>query len=166
MRPSVRLWRIGLLLVLVISVPIAGGEVAGHFVGHRVYLLNSTKCDVAVMEQHDGVTAKPGETVLVKPGLVDRTPTKLIAAGPGIWLGGLHFDSAGKLEVRGQDDIKVPDAWFEQTQFGTKLTYELTVDGALIVREPSGHTESRMEQPAGLPLRRRGGGAEVCANVS
>ena len=164
MRLSVRLLRIGCLLALVIFFLIAGAEVAGHFVGHRVYLLNSTRCDVAVMEEHEGVTAKPSETVLVKPGLIDRTPTKVITAGPGILLGGLHFGSAGKLEVRGQSDIKVPASWFEETPFGTKLTYELTADGTLMVRIPAGLTESSKQQPTGLPLKPHAS-AKVCANA-
>ena len=132
--------------------------------GHRVYLLNSTRCDVGVLEEHDGVTAIPGETVLVKPGLFDRTPTKIITAGPGILFGGLHFNSAGKLEVRGQSDIQVPDSWFEKTCFGTKLTYELTADGTLIVRNPAGLAESSKQQPMGLPLKPHAS-AKVCANV-
>jgi hypothetical protein len=103
------------------------------------------------MEQHDGETVNPGETVLLKAGFVSRTPTKLIVSGSAVWLGGLHF-SAGLLEVRGMPDVVVPSNWRDESPMGSALTYELTARG-LQLRAPPG--KAQPVQPAGLPVQIR-----------
>ena len=166
MKVSIRILRVIVLLGLVLGFLVVGAEIAGHFVGNRVYLLNSTSCEVAVMNEHDGTLAKPGETVLVKSGIIDRTSTLLITANGDIWFGGLHFDSSGKFEFRGHDDIKVSESWFRHTLFGTTLTYELSQQGDLSVRHPLNSTDSQLPQPVGLPIRHLPGPrSNDCARV-
>lgn len=151
-----------LLLLAVIAVPIAVASIGGRFVGDRIYLQNNTKCRIAVMEEHDSHVAARGEAVLVKPGLIDRTPTMLIASEGNILFGGLHFADR-RLQARGQDDIIIPEVWRRTTIVGSMLTYELTAKGELVVQAPSG-ISSKIPQPSGLPLRPRlGANSKECS---
>jgi hypothetical protein len=154
MRISIKFARVIVLLIAVVAVPIALASIAGRVVGERVYLLNSSLCRVAVMDQHNGSSIHPGETALVKHGFLDRTPNILIVAEGDIWFGGLHFGSS-KLEIRGQDDIVIPRGWLETSWLGSSLTYELTAKGELILRSPKRVGSYVMSQPAGLPATRR-----------
>jgi hypothetical protein len=152
MRFTVRIARVVALLLLAIVVPLAVASAGGRFIGNRVYMLNSTHCRVVVMEEHDGYGANPGETILVKPGLVDRTPTMLILAGSTVWFGGLHFTD-DMLQVRGQADIVIPRSWLHSSFLGSTLTYELTAGGELLVKQPP--DQSSVSQPQGFPLKAR-----------
>jgi len=154
MHISIRIARILVLLCIVIGIPIAAASVAGHYVGHRVYLLNSTRCQVTVMSEHEGATVQPGEIMLVKPGLIDRTPSLIIIANWDMWFDGLHFTS-DRLQTRFKDDIVVSNAWFADSIFGTTLTYELTRQGRLVIMPPKGMGQNALTQPAGLPLEHR-----------
>jgi hypothetical protein len=153
MQTLIRIARIVALLLLVLAIPYAVASIGGRYGGNRIYLTNNTKCRVVLMEQHDGTAALPGETILVKPGFLDRTPTMLIGFDTGILIGGLHF-SEDRLQVRGLDDIAVPASWREKTTFGTKLTYELNARGQLLLRAAY---ESKVSsgQPPGLPVQTR-----------
>ncbi len=153
MQTLIRIARIVALLLLVVAIPYGAASIGGRFGGNRIYLTNNTKCHVVLMEQHDGTAALPGETILVKPGFLDRTPMMLIAFDSGILLGGLHF-SEDRLQVRDFNDIVVPASWLEQTTFGTKLIYELNARGQLLLRAGNG-TELPTAQPPGLPVQTR-----------
>lgn len=152
MRIGIRPARVVALLLLVIVIPLSVTSVAGRFMGDRVYLLNSTPCRVVVMEQHDGHEANPGETVLIKSGFVDRTPTMMVFSGSAFWFGGLHF-TTDTLQVRDQADIAIPPSWLSSSIMGKELTYELTADGQLLVKGPT--MQPSMPQPKGLPLKAR-----------
>ena len=152
MRIGVRPARVVALLILVIVLPLAVTSVASRFTGDRVYLVNSTPCRVVVMEQHDGHEANPGETVLIKSGFLDRTPTMMVFSGSAFLFGGLHF-TMNTLQVRDQADIAIPPSWLSSSITGKELTYELTADGQLLVKGPT--TQSSMPQPKGLPLKTR-----------
>lgn len=119
--------------------------------GERVYLLNKSLCQVSVMDQHNGSLVPSGETTLVKPGFLDRTPTMLIAVNGDILFGGLHFAS-GKLEIRGRSDIIIPKEWLETSFLDSSLTYELTAKGELILHSHQGNGSHAIAQPLGLPL--------------
>lgn len=168
MQVAHRIARVFILLAAVIAVPFAVASVAGNFVGHRVYLVNNTTCDVGVMEEHGGSIAKPGEKILVKPGLIDRTPTMMITANWDIWFGGLHFGPNGTLELRGRDgevtSIVIPSPWSEHAFFGTILTYEVSRQGQLVVRQPASGGSAVFSQPSGLPVEHRPGSrSKECA---
>lgn len=152
MRVVIRIARIVALLILVVVVPLSVASVGSRYTGDRVYLLNSTRCRIVVMEQHDGHGANPGAEVLIKHGFVDRTPTMMIVSGSAIWLGGLHF-SIDKLQVRDVADIAIPSSWLGSSITGRTLTYELTADGQLLVKAPPAYPAS--QQPQGLPLKVR-----------
>jgi len=154
MKIGMRIARVVVLLVVVVGILIAAESAAGRFVGHRVYLRNSTICEVVVMQEHDGIMAKPGETVLVKSGLIDRTPTMMITANWDIWFGGLHF-SADRLQVRGNSDVIFPSLWLKSSLIGTTLTFDLTRQGQLVVLPPNDATQIALPQPEGLPLQHR-----------
>ena len=152
MRVGIPIARIVALLILVIVVPLSVASVGSRYMGDRVYLLNSTRCRVVVMEQHDGHGANPGEEVLVKRGFVARTPTMMIASGSAIWLGGLHF-SIDKLQVRDMADIAIPSSWLGSSIRGRTLAYELTAEGQLLVKAPPARPS--VQQPQGFPLKVR-----------
>jgi hypothetical protein len=137
---------------MVVGIFIAAESTAGRFVGHRVYLRNSTICEILVTHEHDGFIVKPGETVLVKSGLIGRTPTMMISANWDIWFWGLHF-SADRLHVRGNNDITFPSSWLKSSLFGTTLTFDLTRQGQLIVLPPNDAAQLALPQPEGLPLQ-------------
>jgi hypothetical protein len=163
-----RVVRILILLGAVIAVPFAVASVAGNFVGHRVYLVNSTLCDVAVMEEHGGLIAKPGEKILIKSGLIDRTPSMMITANWDIWFSGLRFASDGTLALRGRDgavvSVVIPSSWNEHAFFGTVLIYEVTRQGQLVVRQPASGSSAVSLQPSGLPVEHRSGSrSKECA---
>ena len=147
-----RLTRILATLLMVVVVMAAVAFMRGQVAGNRIFLLNSTNCRIEVMEEHDGSVAQPGETVLVKPGFIKRTPTMLIASGSHSWFGGLHF-AEDKLQVHGRDDIIIPLSWRETSLFGTRLTYELTAQGQLVVYSAGNKLPG--PQPSGLPLQGR-----------
>jgi hypothetical protein len=154
MKLLVRTVRVVALLVAVVGVPLAVASVAGQVSGDRVYLLNSTNCVVAAMSQHEGVTVKPGESALLKPGFLARTPTMILASGPGIWIGGLHF-SIDRVEVRHRADVEVPEAWRTSSFLGTTITLELFQDQLRLTGTPA-------VQPKGFPIMFRPG---ACRSV-
>jgi len=148
MRRLTRIARIAALLVAVVGLPLAAANVAGRVAGDRIYLLNRTACVVTVMSQHEGVAIKPGEAGLIKSGFVERTPTVLIASGPGIWVGGLHF-SLHRIEVRGRPDVAIPRAAYESSRLGAALKLEVT-ESELRLAIPNG--VGVRAQPDGLPI--------------
>lgn len=150
MHVIVRIARVVVLLLLVIAVPLILVSVGGRFIGSRVYIVNNTGCRVVVMEEHDGYDANPGESVLIKSGLVDSTPTMMILAGSTVWFRGLHFSNE-KLRMRGQDDILIPHSLLRTSLIGSTLTYELTANGLLQLKLQAG--DSSASQPLGFPLK-------------
>ena len=160
MRASTRIIRVIVLLVGLGVLLIAAPTVAGRFIGNRIYLLNSTSCPLALMSEHEGLVAQPGQTVLAKNGLIDRTPTMMIAVNNDIWFGGLHFSSK-KLEIRDHEDVLVPASWVRVVLGGTTLTYEVTDAGLQLETE----RQSPKAQPLGLPLSRRSGSQRSIACV-
>jgi hypothetical protein len=134
-----------------------------RYTGGRVYVLNGTSCRIVVIEEHDGYAADPGEMILVKPSLIDRSPTMMIRAGSSIWFGGLHF-SLARLEVRERQDVLIPPSLLRSTRFGSSLTYQLTDRGQLVIANPTG--EAAIVQPQGLPLTARPASAATeCAHA-
>ena len=152
MRVGIRIARIAGLLIFVILVPLSVASVGSLYMGDRVYLLNNTRCRIVVMEEHDGHEANPGEEVLIKRGFVERTPTMMILAGSAVWFGGLHF-AVNTLQVRDKSDIAIPPFFLGSSMLGRTLTYELTMDGQLLVKSPPMHPS--VAQPQGLPLKAR-----------
>jgi len=150
MRIGIRPARVVALLLLMVVVPLSVTSVASRFLGDRVYLLNSTPCRVVAVEQHNGHEANPGETVLIKSGFADRTPTMMVFSGSAFWFGGLHF-TMDTLQVRDQANIAIPPSWLSSSILGRELTYELTADGQLLVKGPT--MQPSMPQPKGLPLK-------------
>jgi hypothetical protein len=150
--------RIALLLILASGILMAATSFLNHYIGHRVYLRNSTLCRVAVMQEHDGIVARPGETVLVKSGLVDRTPTLMITAKSTIWASGLHF-SFNRLQIREHGDIIVPASWSTGSLFGATVTYAITRQGQLVLLPPGDTSQATLAQPAGLPIQLWSGSA-------
>ncbi|MEX5832849.1 hypothetical protein AB3332_22995 [Ralstonia solanacearum] len=68
----VRFARIVALLLFVLAVPAILITLGSRYTGDRVYILNSTSCSVAVIEEHDGHRANPGESTLIKSGVVNQ----------------------------------------------------------------------------------------------
>lgn len=152
--------RMSVLLALVLALGYASIEVAGRYLGDRVYLKNSSACTIHLMSEHDGQKAEPSETVLVKPGFVDRTPSMLVVHAKGIWVGGLHF-SADRFSVRGEAEREVPAEWMQGTMFGRRLVFDLNPDGQLAVIAPNPEGRS---QPRGFPVKLNDGkGVQLCA---
>lgn len=152
--------RISVLLALILALGYACIEVAGRYLGDRVYLKNSSACTIHLMSQHNGQKVEPGETVLVKPGFVDRTPSMLVVHAKGIWIGGLHF-SADKFSVRGEADREVPAEWVQGTIFGRRLVFDLNPKGQLAVIPPN---PEGLSQPRGFPVNFRDAkGVQLCA---
>ena len=159
----VRFARIVALLLFVLAVPAILITIGSRYTGDRVYILNSTSCSVTVIEEHDGHRANPGESTLIKSGVVNQTPTMMIRVGSTVWFGGLHF-SQEKLRLRDHDDVLIPRTWRQASSFGTTLTYEITSDGELRLKTPRG--ESSAPQPLGLPLKAPAQAlADRCGNV-
>ncbi|QHJ01041.1 hypothetical protein GT347_25475 [Xylophilus rhododendri] len=131
-----KLGRITFLLVLVLVTIFAAGELMGRHFGDRIYLRNASPCTIVMMSEHQGIEANPGESVLIKAGFIDRTPTMLITRVGGIWQGGLHF-SIDNFSVRDQPDRAIPPDWIENTLRGRKLTYVLDKDGQISVISPN-----------------------------
>ena len=150
MRLSIRIARIVALLGLLFIATLAVSTVAGRLTGDRVYLINKSRCALAVMDEHDGVTVGIDETVLVKSGLFDRTPTMVIAPSQGMWFGGVHFSSGGKISVRGYHDLTVPPSWIRQTLLGTEITYEITSTAQIVVHQYG--VGQLQAQPSGFPI--------------
>ena len=150
MRLSISSAQIVLLLVGLLGLVAVVSTAAGHLAGDRVYLFNGSKCALAVMSQHEGVKVLPGETVLVKEGLMDSTPTMVISPSKGIWFGGVHFRSAGKLSVRGIAEVTVPPSLQSRTLLGTEVTYEITPTAQIVVHPPG--TAKLQSQPPGFPI--------------
>ncbi|WP_459204331.1 hypothetical protein ACQVRV_17335 (plasmid) [Ralstonia pseudosolanacearum] len=146
----VRFARIAALLLLVLAIPLIFSIIRGRYSGDRIYILNSTSCRIVVMEEHDGYGANPGESTLIKWSSVEQTPTMKILAGSTVLFSGLHF-SQEKLRMRDHDDILIQHIWRQVSSFGTTLTYDITADGELRLKEQGG--KSPAPQPLGLPLK-------------
>ena len=164
MTKSFTVLRFCMLLLIGIAAAIAATSVAARFVGDRIYILNNTECRLTVMEEHDSHSVNSGQSVLVKPGLIEHTPTMFILSDEKILFRGLRF-SMEKLQVREQNDIAVPKLWRSETFFGATLTYKISGNGEFTVQPPIG-TNSNALQPLGLPLRPASGTRLVECNRS
>ena len=155
-----RIARILTLLFLALLLGYICVDAVGRYSGDRVYLKNSSICTIHLISEHDGQKAEPGETILLKSGFVERTPTMLIAHAKGIWVGGLHF-SADKFSVRGEADRDVPAQWMQKSFFGRRLGFDLKKNGQLDIAGPN---DKGATQPQGFPFKLPlGDGEQPCA---
>lgn len=150
-RSLIRISFMLLLLALIVAAFVFAISFIGRFSGDRIYIHNGTNCQIVAMDEHEGITAAPNETIMIKSGHGSRTPTMLIASGGSLLFGGLHFTDGG-IETRGQGVISVPLSWRKTSLMGSTLTYELTANGALII-QPSSRPLAAASQPTGFPLR-------------
>jgi hypothetical protein len=146
-------FRVVASLIVIFVVAYALMEVGGHLFGDRVYLKNDYQCNIVVMDEHESTSVSIGQVALIKSGLMERTPTLLIAADSKPVLHGLHF-SINQIQARNTPPIFVPAFWRTYTFSGSKLVYILSSNGNLKLHYPN-TGEENPKQPIGLPLEGR-----------
>ncbi|MGZ5126154.1 MAG: hypothetical protein ACXWCY_31145 [Burkholderiales bacterium] len=148
-----RFLRVFALLIAVCAGIVVAAFAGEDYVGDRVFVRNSSPCDIVLMEEHSGSTIPPGERALAKSAFIEHSPSMVLISKQQAWTG-MHF-RGNSVDTRTREgarsEASIPSEWWKSTLLGRELTFEVTGSGDLVLRAPSAAT-STASQPRGFPL--------------
>jgi hypothetical protein len=144
----------GIVFVSAVCAGVVVAAFAGEeYIGDRVFVKNSSPCDIVLMAEHSGSTIRPGERALAKSGFIEHTPSMVLVSKQQAWTG-LHFWAASvdtRTREGARSEASIPSEWWKPTLLGRELAFEVDRSGDLVLQAPSAAVSSA-SQPRGFPL--------------
>jgi hypothetical protein len=142
------------VLVTAVCAGVVVAAFAGEdYIGDRVFVRNTSPCDIVLMEEHSGFTIRPGERALAKSGFIEHTPSMVLVSKQQAWTG-MYFRAASvdtRTREGARSETSIPSEWWKPTLLGRELTFEVNRSGDLVLQAPSAAASSA-SQPRGFPL--------------